>query len=258
MTKRIVCFVFALVLILPSSATNFITGNICYEIVDGQTARVVLCQTLADTVSIPENVEYGGIRYTVTAISSHAMLGCTGVKVVRIPASCAKVGFSTFVGCPFLEKILVDSSNLVYCDIQGVLFSHDKTTLLCYPRGRNDSICYIPKGVTTIGDQAFFGCRKLHEIVLPSSLSLIGYAAFAGCRMLSTIRLPESVTSIGRYAFYDCTHLMTIEVDTSHPLTLEAETFAYKTVRDGLVLLRVRSQEMKTKFQLCGFSHFEY
>lgn len=258
MTKKIVCFVFALVLFLPLSATNFITDNICYEIADDHTARVVLCQTFTDTVLIPEYVEHGDRRFTVTAISSHALHGCTRAKVVRIPASCTNVGVSAFVGCPLLEKILVDSSNMVYCDMQGILFSHDKTTLLCYPSGRNDSICHIPIGVTTIGDQAFFGCRKLQEIVMPSSLLLIGYAAFAGCRMLSTVRLPESVTAIGRYAFYDCTRLMTIEVDTSHPLTLEAETFAYETIRDGHVLLRERSQEMKKKFQKCGFTHFEY
>ena len=258
MTKKIVLFVFAMVLFLPLSATNFVKGNICYEIVDGQTARVVLCQTLADTVLIPESVEYGGRSYTVTAISSHAMHGCKRANVVSIPASCNNVRVSAIVGFPYLERILVDSSNMVYCDIQGILFSHDKTTLLCYPSGRNDSICHIPIGVTTIGDQAFFGCRKLQEIVMPSSLSLIGYAAFAGCRMLSSVRLPESVTAIGRYAFYDCSRLMTIEVDTSHPLTLEAETFGYETIRDGHVLLRERSQEMKKKFQKCGFTHFEY
>ena len=107
----------------------------------------------------------------------------------------------------------------------------------------------------------FYGCSSLTDVDLSGfdtrnveSMSFMFY----GCSSLESVILPSKLTSIGRYAFYDCSRLMTIEVDTSHPLTLEAETFAYETIRDGHVLLRERSQEMKKKFQKCGFTHFEY
>ena len=85
----------------------------------------------------------------------------------------------------------------------------------------------IEKGVTNIGQYAFYGCKALTDVSLPDSMlyfdnfafencsSLtsvtipdkvwrIGQNAFAGCTSLTSVSIPNSVTSIEAYAFYDC------------------------------------------------------
>ena len=83
-----------------------------------------------------------------------------------------------------------------------------------------DSVLKIPntldgKTVTSIGDEAFSGCRALTRIELPDSVTSIGDVAFSYCRSLTSIELPDSVTSIGESAFYRCRSLTSIELPDS-------------------------------------------
>lgn len=43
----------------------------------------------------------------------------------------------------------------------------------------------IPKGVTTIGDSAFSGCRGLTSVTIPKSVTSIGNEAFSECNKLT-------------------------------------------------------------------------
>ena len=62
-------------------------------------------------------------------------------------------------------------------------------------------------GVTSIGGDAFNGCKGLTSITIPDSVTSIGYNAFYGCSGLTSITIPDSVISIGSYAFKDCDSL---------------------------------------------------
>lgn len=59
----------------------------------------------------------------------------------------------------------------------------------------------IPNGVTSINDRAFMECNKLENINIPNSVTSIGRGAFCGCVKLTNVNIPNSVTSIGRGAF---------------------------------------------------------
>ena len=59
----------------------------------------------------------------------------------------------------------------------------------------------VEYAVTSIGDQAFYGCDALTSITIPESVTSIGDDAFALCNSLTSITIPESVTAIGTYAF---------------------------------------------------------
>ena len=59
----------------------------------------------------------------------------------------------------------------------------------------------ISDGVTTVGDWAFYTCRKLSSVSLPDSLKSIGVRAFGETASLTSIELPSNLETIGDLAF---------------------------------------------------------
>ncbi|MBO5756590.1 MAG: leucine-rich repeat domain-containing protein [Clostridia bacterium] len=66
--------------------------------------------------------------------------------------------------------------------------------------------------VTSIGDDAFYGCSRLKSIVIPDGVTSISDSAFQYCDNLTSVVIPDSVTSIGDSAFYDCSRLTSIVI----------------------------------------------
>ncbi len=76
----------------------------------------------------------------------------------------------------------------------------------------NNGITY---SVTTIGEDAFEGCKSLTEVTIPNSVTTIGGDAFYGCKSLTEVTIPNSVTTIGSSAFYYCISLTEITIGNS-------------------------------------------
>ena len=69
--------------------------------------------------------------------------------------------------------------------------------------------------VTSIGEEAFYGCSGLKRITIPDSVTSIGKSAFSSCSSLTSINIPDSVTSIGNSAFSYCRSLTSVSIPDS-------------------------------------------
>ena len=154
----------------------------------------------------------------------------TGFTGMVVPAYVTEVGEGAFTCCRNLPQIAVADGNPSVAAVNGVLFTRDMKTLLCYPSDRPAVSYDVPEGVTRIGGWAFQSCDNLQSIRLPESLTAIGPKAFALSHHFTEIRIPDGVTEIGFAAFNICTALEEVTIPAGVTELAEG-LFAYS---DGL------------------------
>ena len=71
----------------------------------------------------------------------------------------------------------------------------------------NISSAIIPNGIKSIGDGAFYTCKKLKNISIPNSVIKIGIGAFCECDSLSSIEIPQGIEIIETQIFKGCDNL---------------------------------------------------
>lgn len=154
-------------------------------------------------------------------IRSNAFSGCTslekvvlpnGVEIIEnyafshdiqlsgftIPASVRTLGTGIFNECPLLQKVSVASGSDYFCDIDGVVFSADKRTIVMCPQGRKGNYA-IPEGTHNIGNGAFMRCDSLTAITIPNSVDSVRSSAFVSIASIKELDFPAA-----RYFDHEC------------------------------------------------------
>ncbi|WP_074761894.1 leucine-rich repeat domain-containing protein [Xylanibacter ruminicola] len=80
---------------------------------------------------------------------------------------------------------------------------------------RNLQDITINEGIVSIGYRAFFDCYGIKEFILPNGLITIETDAFQNCFGLEKVAFPNTLVSIGPWAFYNCSKLSSISLPTS-------------------------------------------
>ena len=173
-------------------------------------------------------------------IGAYAFEGCSSLKSIFIPDTVKTIEVGVFKKCSALQEILVGENNRFYTSINGVLYSKDKSTLICYPEGLKIENMDFLNNVTRIDDYALAGhkelisfncadtilefgtgvfknCSSLKKVKIPRHFKNISNETFENCSSLEEIELPEGITSIECNAFRGCTNLKHI----SFPQNLE-------------------------------------
>ena len=152
------------------------------------------------------------ISNSVTDIPEGMFYKCSGMTSVTIPKSIAVIGARALAGCSALESIMVENGNPSFdsrSNCNALIVTASNTLIV----GCKNTI--VPNTVTSIGDDAFFGCDGLTEVTIPNSVTSIGKNAFDGCSGLVALTIPNSVTTIGSWAFSGCDALTSVIISSS-------------------------------------------
>lgn len=195
-----------------SGATEqaFVIDNLKYKITDEEKREVSVSAystELSGDVTIPAEVEYEGVKYTVTSIAQEGFQECAGLTSIDIPNTVTAIGRKAFYECRSLTTANIPDSITA---IEGEVF------FFC----ENLKSITIPDNVTSIGEFAFAYCSKLAQLEIPNSVTSIDGSAFGECVSLHLLEIPESVKHIGPTAFHDCEYL-TIIIEDSTSLVLD-------------------------------------
>lgn len=128
------------------------------------------------------------------------------LKSVSLGKCFATIGDRAFNDCYQLEEINTHADNQSLTSIDGVVYTKDLYSLICYPGGKSSGELILPEGVKVILDYAFYGMGSIKSITLPSTLTDIGHAAFRDCKQLKSVTI-LGPTKIGDYAFSGCSSL---------------------------------------------------
>ena len=118
---------------------------------------------------------------TVNTISANAFSGTQKLENVVVSENVSAIGTDEYYDEPMLNlgnssvsSFSVASNNRYYSSIDGVLFTRDKKTLLCYPCNKAGSSYKIPDGTEIIRKYAIYECANLKSVYVPDSIMEIG------------------------------------------------------------------------------------
>ena len=125
-------------------------------------------------------------------------------KTVVLPETIEWITTSAFY-MTSVENFIVAEGNSYFKSVDGVIYSKDGKTLVCYPCEKKADNYVVPDGVTKI-DQFACSSAAIKTITLPSSLKTIEYNAFSESD-LESVEIPNGVTEIKDAAFAYCSSL---------------------------------------------------
>lgn len=167
-----------------------------YELDDAGHATITKYCGNVYALIIPEELD----GYSVTAIGEQAFKGNGSLGSVVVPNKVESIGKEAFSGCGSLADVVLPE-NKKYTFISENLFAED-VSLSCVE---------IPKYVTEIQKRAFYHCG-LTSMRLSEDITYIGEEAFYGCVRLSDLILPKYLEKYGAACFGDCDSLQRVEI----------------------------------------------
>ncbi len=157
----------------------------------------------------------------VTSIKEYAINGDGYIKTIYIGENVLEIDGKAFYSCWSLQRIIVDENNPNYCDIDGVLYTKDKKTVICYPCDRDQYLRekygypqelwqWTPTdsaGKQIISDEAYAPIyeeyyEKVMTYVIPSTVETVGELCF-NYSNLATVYLPEGLKKVDDLGFFE-------------------------------------------------------
>lgn len=158
----------------------------------------------------------------VSQIRWESFLGCVHLKEITLSSGIRYLGRRSFSGCKRLNCVKFEKSTMLKGIEAGVFQNCESIEKISLPKGLTEignkafykctslKDIELPEGIQVIGNEAFYQ-TAIQGIKLPSTLVEIGNSAFLKCRSLEFIQIPASVKKIGRWSFHGCGQLKKVE-----------------------------------------------
>ncbi len=160
--------------------------------------------------STPTELSLSGVK----TVGKYAFYQCSNLQTMKYPVSLVSAGENAFSGCNSITKVIFEKGFTSIPDsvCQGmknlteVVFEVEEE--LAVGLVTPEEVADIR--ITTIGENAFYGCQKAN-IVIPDTVTVIKAGAFCDCDQLTSVSL-ENLTQIGDNAFSYCNGLTSVTV----------------------------------------------
>lgn len=180
-------------------------------------------------------------------IDFSAFFGVRALKEITLPASVERIyGSNSYTP---MERIDIAADNPNYVSLDGVVYTKEMDTLVCFPRAKKVEQYVMPDSVTGMETgalcwldhvrriefsknlawcSAISNCASLEEVIFPAGCSVLGFeeGTMMDCRALKSVVLPDGPTELPLNMFFGCTALESVAL----PDTLEVigvQAFAY-------------------------------
>ena len=254
------------------SGSTPVTGEVQYKVAlipiegiytfavnaDGESVTITGVTSQRDFYVLPEEAVIDKKTYPVTAIGNGAFAG-NRLITAYLPDTVTTIGDNAFDGCVNLTSVTQVGSS------DEAMFPASVTSIGNYAFegcGKLNVTFDEAKALTTIGDNAFYGCISLQRVEFASSgyalgyigkeafmesgvsvvnlagtkVTEIGYSAFEGCASLGNLTLPETIKIININAFYGCTSLSDVSVSYNANITFIGSHAFYNCAFDPSVI----------------------
>lgn len=115
------------------------------------------------------------------SIGDYAFEYCSAMKSLDIPASTEEIGYGVFQLTSGLISINVAPENRVYMSIDGVLYTADKKSLICFPAASMITDLVIPDEVVIIDENAFLPAVNLESVTIGPKAIIVEPMTFSSC-----------------------------------------------------------------------------
>lgn len=173
--------------------------------------------TFADCTSLEE---YSSNPDTIDTIGESAFSGCTSLRTLKI-GKYAVISEKSFFGCNGAYRIdwCGLRSDEVKCRMTSIpqnAFAQCNNIAETVFKDTSFNGIYIPYGITSINDYAFYYCSSASEVTL-NNVASVSDAAFLNCTSVDTVNGIENLINIGNNAFGMC--------PINHSITLGEDCF---------------------------------
>lgn len=155
---------------------------------------------------------------SVTMFNQHSMRN-TSVEYFNLPvkASIYKDYWPDLLAESYaIKHIEVDKNHSNYTSVDGIVYSKDMGTILCYPCARPEDTFTVPDSVTLVGKGSFAHTTHLKTLTLQEGVTKID-AFMVSESGIETLYIPSTCRWYVEYALADCPNLTNIIFPNGHP-----------------------------------------
>ncbi len=184
------------------------------------------------------------VRLELTGSQNYDISDLTSLTSVKLGNECDVYNCGLFQSTTLTSVEIEDGGD--YVSVDGVVFTADKTTLVCNPSARTGTYA-IPEGTAVIGANAMansqyssvtfpdsviqieyyaFESSAIESLDLSGSGMVIGEGAFCGC-CAKSVKLGNHSYAIGIDAFFDCSEMKTVYNGSSLTITAGSEDYGF-------------------------------